>query len=1256
MASNRPGRDPPAQPDTGWGLSAKGIYSSRPPNQNIRPGVPEESHRRGDATQKARGMGVMPGLQNVPAKPHNAPRLSDYKQPSSSEKGLESRSPRSYQSPTASGSAKLRSKHDHNVLRRKPSTITKHTALASSQAPRDEPVPSIHSSPSIEQRSFHLKLNDFDQNLRDDTRRVVPPSLTPPAKIIPELDRYRAVPDRGALESTASTTKLPHKLSTHDLPPPTPLTPGFSANTKYSEFSSNSGYSASPATRYSESPGLSIYSRDTTPTSMSSQSPGIMAQSRIVLQPQQASPLQTRPPTARRRNENAPGDCLTARVNGEGLPALRESVTSSSSNSTVKEGKKAEQVLKEKRRKKGLTPPPPSPPPRKSSHKFGTLSSTTGKSPQPRSSKSPALSAISTAAQQQSSLKSSAPILANNEGGRPPSRPSRDGAPDLLDELGLFPTVIQSNLPGLHFFHERGRSSSAGIQSSMNRSDTSLKLLRSPATDSSSDLGIRSHRQGTPVPAGLGIIPHPLPTDTTTVPRPANSTRTPSPHSSTSKPRFGFFGRRNRTAPATSQAEVKDQQSRKGPAAGTGHEGYGRYAPRGRTGSSPVLRDFNRGNSGSQESLTIKTANDTFLRERISPVIIAGGGEVIENQNSSLELLRSESNKSLGLHRQSTESKNSMSFASTDSGSDNVIGGTMTWVSGIARKSDSSQKNTTTSITSRRGRLGSDTSDSEVSRPRSILLNRRSVRQLSPVRGAHSKSPADIHVKNVSSSAAVTEAASLQVAGNHHGLAHSSLNKGSKTLPEKARLPRKWNIFQKSHTSSPKRQLEASLPALITKFPEKTVAHYALIDSSDQEETVDLEDILREAEVVDSPKVEDLGSDPKQEHDEGPTSKGQVTPRSEVLQLLSEPVVLETEATHMAAGIRDGRPSRLPQVGRIPRVTTARPEQTSPKSFSRPFARVSTIQPLAKKAVLDRQSIALGPSPERMPSLGDQADSVLNSEGHESLTSPEHQRAFLVISPRNNSVATTSSSSGVTSFAATTAIVPAADAALGEDEVWDEYNDLIGTEESIKEPRSATSSHGVPFQYEEYQSRAWPNTTDSAKAPRSNKDILELGKNDTGQQLSMSLSHSSPYSPGFAKKFKEALDAVPSPTTPLSFTDFISGYGDRNNSMVSLSTPPERKSSPETPERSNSQTRDAPFSSSNEATGISSQHSDSPIAHVNLRVGSMTVSKWLTFGHVLFSPVREEVQRAEVSRKQHSVLIIDGLGNGTFQLLSFSHC
>lgn len=66
---------------------------------------------------------------------------------------------------------------------------------------------------------------------------------------------------------------------------------------------------------------------------------------------------------------------------------------------------------------------------------------------------------------------------------------------------------------------------------------------------------------------------------------------------------------------------------------------------------------------------------------------------------------------------------------------------------------------------------------------------------------------------------------------------------------------------------------------------------------------------------------------------------------------------------------------------------------------------------------------------------------------------------------------------------------------------------------------------------------------------------------------------------------------------------------------------------------------------SNDSASSQASDDNSPLSQVNLRVGSMTVSKWLTFGHVLFSPARDELVAATGSLKRHAILVIDGLGN-----------
>ncbi|CAK7241406.1 MAG: hypothetical protein STHCBS139747_002867 [Sporothrix thermara] len=181
---------------------------------------------------------------------------------------------------------------------------------------------------------------------------------------------------------------------------------------------------------------------------------------------------------------------------------------------------------------------------------------------------------------------------------------------------------------------------------------------------------------------------------------------------------------------------------------------------------------------------------------------------------------------------------------------------------------------------------------------------------------------------------------------------------------------------------------------------------------------------------------------------------------------------------------------------------------------------------------LDAASVAKGPSPRKSTTpelIPDESTGTGSSSGaaaHRSRFSQsllpdaeyiDRGHEFLRLSPRKDSQTTScTSSSGPFSFADATAIVPDPSAPLAEDEIWDEYNDLLG-DETAKVPPSAGSSQGMPF------------------------------------------------------------------------------YLD-----------------------------------------IQASEDSSPISQVNLRVGSMTVSKWLTFGHVLFSPARDDMIKAASPSNDHS--------------------
>ena len=185
-----------------------------------------------------------------------------------------------------------------------------------------------------------------------------------------------------------------------------------------------------------------------------------------------------------------------------------------------------------------------------------------------------------------------------------------------------------------------------------------------------------------------------------------------------------------------------------------------------------------------------------------------------------------------------------------------------------------------------------------------------------------------------------------------------------------------------------------------------------------------------------------------------------------------------------------------------------------------------------------------------------------------------------------------------------------------EDEVWNEYDDLLGVGKNQIELPSATSSEGQPFRYQNYGQKTVEQ--EDAMTGEINIGMEEVVLKEVNNQE-------------FDFKFKEAVNTAPTPTTPLSFTDFISAYGDRNiRNSVSR------------------RTSMMSTTSNRSRWSATSEQLKSPLAQVNLRVGSMTVSKWLTFGHVLFSPARDSVP-PEKSNIEFRVLVIDGLGNGMFR-------
>lgn len=1215
-------RRPAPVPTSGYGPgpgSELGVSSNAPKPLN-RPGRREEIPRSLPKPSSISRPAVripQPSTTRRPSIPQPVPRpaLNHQAQSWGSSSTSTSTKPASNHRGGGSGSSSSAQSMDNtrpspnpNVLRRKKSSLSGDVTTARNGSSRTNS--SSVSSQHKRQGSldpvfgFHLDRELISSPAEIQVAEVVEvkkPSKSP--VIYPELDRYRNV--RRPSDISDHRIEVPFRLATHDLPPPTPASLLFS------------GTSGSPSTRFSESPGPWSYSRDTTPTSIASQSPGLLAplrsnQNKNRLQ----SPVLNRPPVTRRAAGSFSNEYDVITVDPHGLAAVRESLTSSSSNSTVREA-----TIKKKT--KNLPPPPPSPPPRKSSQSFREETSS------PKSVRKVSRPVLQSPSPDRSAQTSASPRAV------PPSRPSRDGTPDMQSQLFNPMPVIHSNLSTQSLPTERRGSESAAPGA---LSPPKPQYTHGGRTASTSQLPIKGEVYSQPA------VKLSAEQNRVKAPEPPRMTRTPSPNvSSSSFSRFAFFGRKKNTNVVQPEKSDKDKKLiRKGPAAGTGHEGYGRLgAAKRRSGSiSNVTR--NSPNPSSQEP---RSSNDSFLTDRVNPVVIAGG-EIIENRNASSEMSRSASSQSLA----NDESKLGSMQAPTQQKSRNTL-----WPSPMSR----------TQHPAFGSRRPSESSDSEGPTMKSTLAFRRSVQRLRSSPDDPLKLPQPINTSGYASSPMTSFDTSVMSDESHFDLQREMSHEAKpshpapKKLVKRSRSPRKWNLFGRSTQTQQSSKQGEKVSATVKVVEKKPLAFYTMMDSSEQEdsEPMDIQDVLRFAEVYGkspsvggtpelsqgTPEMRSSTNSPAQ-----PAEPAQVRRRESIEIKIKSRLAAPQKTTGLkkltlqptlqlpSTGTSAGRRSRLPQVGRIPKVVSNRTEHVSPMSFSRPFRPSMQLAPETLE-VFAPEPITKEPEPSRpttpVPDLttdGSTADSTNNLSSRDSnpLALGRADKEFLAFSPRKDSEGTigtsSSSCSGILAFSGSTAVIPQPYDPPVEDEVWDEYDDLL-EDDAAKPLPSATSSRGTPFHLETYESKL------ASKEKPLESPTIVFDKKAIRQSKATTIS--STCSADMTERLRAAFQPHPSPTTPFPVSDLVSGQEDRD---ANIETPAvgevSRRSS-----RSSRKTRRSDASSSSE--------DGSPLAQVNLRVGSMTVSKWLTFGHVLFSDVRHELVPVEGSLKRHSILVIDGLGN-----------
>ncbi|KAJ8116600.1 hypothetical protein OPT61_g2006 [Boeremia exigua] len=1048
--------------------------------------------------------------------------------------------------------------------------------------------------------------------------------------------------------------------------------------------------SATPSTRYADSPGA--FSVSSAATSATSYSPATTL-SKPPYRVRQLSPLESRPPISRHRAPEEPSVRTT-----HGLSTVRESSTSSSSVSTV-----AADVGKAELIKKSLPAVPQSPP---------VLRETSATQTKPRIQPVPELAHLAD------------PSPVSPPSSRRPSRPSRDGTPEIYGLRDPSP-IIQSNMVSFPSHHRRTSSTDSKF-GSLSVARSRMAIPAKPSLRNPSPVPISS------IPAAPSALKHGTTPDDqkTRDTRRSSTLPAPAPAPSPSK-RFGLFSRRTKTDPAPHPSKSESKLARKGPAAGTGHEGYGRHAVRGRSSSSigaSIGRSTSAGTTSEsltqtpstrKSSMTSTTSGemDDFLLNRLTPVILRGAGSSSEFTRSP-EPMNSSSSLDVSSHTRLPMGNTSSITAEHFSGKTRP------------KLLPSAMPNTTRSVspTKKSSRRPSESDDDTKRSFLPTLASRRTSRAAKPADG----------ILSPPRSRSISKSRKDSASDEGSWLRSSKKNKSEK---DKERpKPSKWNFFSRAH-AAPRVETPAS-PKSNTASPgpgSRSVAHYALIDAQSSLNMEDIEQLMREAggntdtESVlsdhdsmrkermqsmllppkpilpalappsrpESPKVilrsdqspqrfADLTvntdvqpvSEPSprhsqagtifdlsppsspitQQHDTLDQKEVERAPASDAIQLPlhAEPAV-KSLSPPRTTPTSPPRPSRLPQVGRIPQVISSRgkPRQPSSRSFSRPFA-----TDLPRPTALPRTSfdsigslVATAGPVEPFPIL--QGLSALSHGSAIATISPfsdeSRQTEFFKFPPRKDSEVSYSSSSGVWSFApvAGTAIIPTPEAPLSDDELWNEYDDLL---DQVVSPggtvrKAPARSGNISIEHPPLTSKT------------SCVSVLSETSEKEASLPSVHLRRS---------RLLAALYARQSPTSSMALSDVINDYGDHKLSVVdsttgrlslplspSLSTVsaqrystraslpaslsfPDRRSKATITSRSDKD-RNSTAAARYRDTGLMDVAEAQVFGHASmadLRFGALMTSKWLSFGRVLFSPVHYQLKDVNEDR----VLVIDGTG------------
>ncbi|KAG6116167.1 hypothetical protein E4U13_002055 [Claviceps humidiphila] len=1043
-----------------------------------------------------------------------------------------------------------------------------------------------------------------------------------PITAYPELDRYHDFLPSEKLQDRQDIDAS-YRLATQNPLPPTPVSLWFP------ESSQASAMSGSPSPKLSGSPRPGgIYSRDTTPTSTSSQSPDFVVSSRVTAPcttPRQHSASFNRPPVARRCAGSSSHAVIDLEaLDPAGLASVRESLASSSSNSTVKEGTSKTYWSR-------LPPSPSSPSP-------------SLYSPKVRQSKD---------VDEQSKLNSlqhdrNRELLFNPQSPRrqdasplsrssPPVRPRRNDTPDMNSHFSTATPIIQSNLKST----VRGTKVQVGKHvgpKSPAWSATSLLQARSTPSTSSLPYHERERASSYPnSPSGAGLrfkgASEPV----------ISSQKSQGNVEASSRTRFPFFGRRklasNGAVEVDEKAETKSPV-RKGPMAGTGHEGYGRVGitqrRRGSDGTALTQKATN-----TLSSPASSTSFDTFLADRVNPVIILGG-EIVDNTNKSFDISRPELN-----HAVSPYSDTNSILSSEGLPLPSLVMSPPIGKSFLSVESSDDIRRPSEKVSSRGTAL------------QSALAFRRSMRRLRSVPDTPLQLPQPINTA-FSTSRSTSFDTGILPTGSFIESPRAIREEPSALYPVQKKCnnfplsPLKWKFFRRAQdqVSAKMGKNKEQIAANVNSPDNLSITCCNTTDATDQDEGAKIvyagaEGDIGEANMYPQPANVHPATDSSFAFQSMSTPRHRDQSPQQPCQSSVKVSSIDT-APSSAVDYFDSndseRSSQFAQIDRDPRVVKRKGYKCpSPRSFSQPFRAGFYLRSKhAKTELHDPQSTATISMPRISlnPVPGFSMDqSTLNSEENlasdtysSCIVSPEvrlRENVFLAFSPPSGSDgkmhASLSGPGPADPSATATAVVTNTADPPFEDEVWDEYNDLLDDGCIRRPPSSAASSEGVPFHLEVYQDKL--KKRDALSTPITVSDTCK----DPACSKVKACTDMNRCSPGMeeSERFQTALQQLREPP-PNQLPSATLSERERSNSFVRAKC-------------ASGADRNSSYSFQKILSG--SANDGTPFSEVNLRVGSMTVSKWLTFGHVLFGDIRHQLPFFETLANSHSILVIDGLGN-----------